>query len=117
MRCRVWRVLAIHGVLSLHAACTWAQTVTPPPGPGSLVQWRDTGWTLADVLGMGYEVVAASDMADGGQFISTIYLKKGPDLVKCRETHRPFGNKTSIQFCVRAVQPYLFGNQPPSGQR
>jgi hypothetical protein len=92
-------------ILSLLAVPLWAKPRPAPPDAPAVGQWKDLALTMAELVEQGYTLVSTAASGDQDE-ITTYYLAKGAELVRCRDGIVLTNNRGFVSACARLVRPY-----------
>jgi hypothetical protein len=99
------RTVAIATALCLAGSPVWAKPRPAPPDSGNVAQWKDIASSMAELVAQGYILV--STIASGDQDeITTYFLTKGVELVRCRDGITLANNRGFVASCAKLVPPY-----------
>ena len=98
-------MIGIVTVLSLACSPLVAKPRPAPPDAPNIGQWKDVVQSMAELVEQGYVLV--STIASGDQDeITTYFLSKGPELMKCRDGVTLANNRGFVANCAKLVRPY-----------
>jgi hypothetical protein len=75
----------------------------------SMVQWSRIDGNMSELLGQGYRLVTVSQVITTPpvqDIITTFYLSRGSDLVRCEEGIRLVSDKYWVTSCSKIAKPY-----------
>jgi hypothetical protein len=74
-----------------------------------IVQWTRIDGSVSDLLQQGYRVVSVNEIITNPpvqDVLTTYYLSRGDDLVRCQEGTRLLSEKYWVTSCARIAKPY-----------
>jgi len=98
-------------IIGLVIALTWAfsplhaKPRPAPPDASNMVQWKDVTQSMAELVEQGYVLVSTAASGDQDE-ITTYFLSKGPELMKCRDGVGLINNRGFVANCAKLVRPY-----------
>ena len=99
------RMIGIIVVLSLANSPIIAKPRPAPPNAPNTVQWKDVVESMAELVERGYVLVSTAASGDQDE-ITTYFLSKGPELMKCRDGVVLINNRGFVANCAKLVRPY-----------
>jgi hypothetical protein len=88
----------------------WAQQTQPAlANSPDVVQWTRIDSSMSDLLQQGYRLVSANEIITNPPIqdvMTTFYLSRDSDLVRCQEGARLLSEKYWVTSCARIAKPY-----------
>ena len=102
--------LAISAVLLLAPPMASAQQTQPSlANSPNVVQWTKVEGSMADLLQQGYRLVSVNEIITNPpvqDVMTTYYLARDADLVRCQEGLRLVSDRFWVTSCDRITKPY-----------
>jgi hypothetical protein len=98
-------MIGIITVLSLACSPLLAKPRPAPPDAPNIGQWQDVVQSMAELVEQGYVLVSATASGDQDE-ITTYFLSKGPELMKCRDGVTLINSRGFVATCAKLVRPY-----------
>jgi hypothetical protein len=102
--------LAFWAIILLAAGVAGAQQLQPSLGNSpDVVQWTKIETSMAELLQQGYRVVSVNQFVTSPpvqDVVTTYYLSRGADLVRCQEGARMVSDRYWVTSCSRIAKPY-----------
>jgi hypothetical protein len=106
MRQEIMRLaIGVAAVFSVACQPLWAKPRPALPDVPNMVQWKDITSSMADLVAQGYSLVSTIAAGDQDE-ITTYFLSKGTELVRCRDGVTLGNNRGFVASCARLVPPY-----------
>jgi len=103
-------VLPLAFLLALTSSIALAQQTQPNlANSPDIVQWTRIDGSVSDLLQQGYRVVSVNEIITNTPIqdvLTTYYLSRGDDLVRCQEGMRLLSEKYWVTSCARIAKPY-----------
>ena len=103
-------IVALCAILTLPGAAARAQQSQPVLGNApDIVQWTKIDGSMAELLQQGYRLVSVNEIVTGPpvqDVITTFYLSRDADLVRCNEGRRLISDRYWVTSCSRIAKPY-----------
>ena len=88
----------------------WAQQTQPAlANSPDVVQWTRIDSSMSDLLQQGYRLVSVNEIITNPPIqdvMTTFYLSRNSDLVRCQEGARLLSEKYWVTSCARIAKPY-----------
>ena len=100
--------LALPLALASHIALA-QQTQPNLANSPDVVQWIRIDGSVSDLLQQGYRLVSVNEIITNPPIqdvLTTYYLLRGDDLVRCQEGTRLLSEKYWVTSCARIAKPY-----------
>jgi hypothetical protein len=102
--------LALLAVLLLAPPAASAQQSQPSlANSPNVVQWTKVEASMAELLQQGYRLVSVNEVITNPpvqDVMTTYYLARGADLVRCEEGLRLVSDRFWVTSCARITKPY-----------
>jgi hypothetical protein len=108
MTTRYTMPLALILVLASHIVLA-QQTQPNLANSPDIVQWIRIDGSISDLLQQGYRLVSVNEIITNPPIqdvLTTYYLSRGDDLVRCQEGTRLLSEKYWVTSCARIAKPY-----------
>jgi hypothetical protein len=108
MKLRNAVALAFALLLTSHAASA-QQTQPNLANSPDVVQWTRIEGSMSELLQQGYRLVSVNEIITNPPIqdvLTTYYLSRGDDLVRCQEGTRLLSEKYWVTSCARIAKPY-----------
>ncbi len=106
--------LAAMAAAGLMASPALAQQAQPNLATSpDVVQWSQIGSTMAELLKQGYRLVSVTQVITNPPIqdvMTTYFLARDSDLVRCQEGFRLISDKYWVSSCSRIAAPYEIKN-------
>ena len=101
---------AFWAMLALAPGMAEAQQLQPSLGNApDVVQWTKIEASMAELLQQGYRLVSVNQFTTSPpvqDVVTTYYLSRGADLVRCQEGARLVSDRYWVSSCSRIAKPY-----------
>ena len=106
--------LGFCAILLLPCASAQAQQTQPLLGNSpDVVQWTRIDSSMAELLQQGYRLVSVNEVVGAPpvqDVMTTFYLSREADLVRCEEGRRLVSDRYCVTSCSRIAKPYEIKN-------
>ncbi len=106
--------LGVCTALWLSCGTARAQQTQPLLGNApDVVQWTMIDSSMAELLQQGYRLVSVNEAVSAPpvqDVMTTFYLTRGADLVRCQEGRRLISDRYWVTSCSRITKPYEIKN-------
>lgn len=103
-------ILPLAFLLALTSNFALAQQTQPNlANSPDIVQWTRIDGSVSDLLQQGYRVVSVNEIITNPPIqdvLTTYFLSRGEDLVRCQEGMRLLSEKYWVTSCARIAKPY-----------
>jgi hypothetical protein len=106
----VMMVMAVALMVGQAARPLWAQETQPSlANSPDVVQWTRIESSMSELLQQGYRLVSVNEIITNPPIqdvMTTFYLSRDSDLVRCQEGARLLSEKYWVTSCARIAKPY-----------